>query len=80
MINDEKTGKDKTQSTSAPGGKDYYPSIDELMSADCEGIERLTGKLTKEWIVCLLKDAVSHLKEKSAHLIFWILSMTNLLS
>ena len=63
MTNDEKTGKDRTQSTSAPGGKDYYTSIEELMCVDSEGFKRLTGKLTKEWIVCLLKDAVSHLKE-----------------
>ena len=48
---------------STSGGKDYYPSIDELLAADSNGFKRLTGKLTKDSILCLLCDSLSHLKQ-----------------
>ena len=47
---------------STSGGKDYYPSI-ELLAADSDGFKKLTGKLNKEWILCLLRDSLGHLKQ-----------------
>ena len=59
---DESLGALRHNSTS--GGKDYYPSsIDELLAADSNGFKRLTGKLTKDSILCLLRDSLSHLKQ-----------------
>ena len=46
----------------ASGGRDYYPSIDELVNAKDGEFKALTGKLTKDWLLCLLKDALSHLR------------------
>ena len=34
--------------TSSVGWKDYYPSIDQLVDADPEGLKKLTGKLSKD--------------------------------
>ena len=61
MCDDESLGAPRHNSTS--GGKDYYPSIDELLAADSNGFKRLTGKLTKDSILCLLRDSLSHLKQ-----------------
>ena len=61
MCDDESVGAPRHNSTS--GGKDYYPSIDELLAADSNGFKRLTGKLTKDSILCLLRDSLSHLKQ-----------------
>ena len=47
---------------SASGGRDYYPSIDELVNANDGEFKALTGKLTKDWLLCLLKDVFSHLR------------------
>ena len=59
---DETLGGQRHNSTS--GGKDYYyPSIDELLAADSKGFKRLTGKLTKDSILCLLRDSLGHLKQ-----------------
>ena len=55
--------KARSTSTSSVGGKDYYPSFNELLSADPEQFRGLTGKLTKELLVFLLKDTVEHLKQ-----------------
>ena len=55
--------KARSTSTSSVGGKDYYPSVNKLLSADPEQFRGLTGKLTKEWLVFLLKDTVEHLKQ-----------------
>ena len=44
MTNIDKTSKDRTQSTSETGNKDYFPSRDKLM---CEGCKRLTGQKRK---------------------------------
>ena len=61
MCDDESLGVPRHNSTS--GGKDYYPSIDELLAADSKGFKRLTGKLTKDSILCLLRDSLSQLKQ-----------------
>ena len=49
--------------TSGVGGKDYYPSIGELLEAGPDQFRLLTGKLTKDWLIFLLKDTVEHLKQ-----------------
>ena len=54
-----------TTSTSSVGGKDYYPSINELVDADPEGFKKLTGKLNKNCILCLLRDSSLILKKLS---------------
>ena len=54
--------KTRTNSSSNPGNKDYYPQVDELLHASPEHIKTLTNKLNKDWLLCLLKDTVSHLK------------------
>ena len=45
---------------STSGGKSYYPTIVE---ADNDSFRVLTEKLTKDWLICLLKDSVAHLRE-----------------
>ena len=40
--------KTRTGSTSGVGGKDYYPSIGELLEARPDQFRLLTGKLTKD--------------------------------
>ena len=49
--------------TSGVGRKDYYPSIGELFEAGPDQFRLLTGKLTKDWLIFLLKDTVEHLKQ-----------------
>ena len=48
-----------------PGGKGYYPTVDELVKSvsDCVRFKALTENLTKDWLLCLLKDTVIHLCE-----------------
>ena len=60
MSNEEKT---RTNSTSQLGGRNYYPSIEELLHADSDGFKHLTDELTKDWILCLPKDTIGHLRE-----------------
>ena len=55
--------KARSNSTSSVGGNDYCPSVNELLSADSEQFRCLTGKLTKEWLLFLLRDTVEHLKQ-----------------
>lgn len=58
------TGEDRTRSGStSAGGKNYYPSIDELVDANGEDFKCLTDKLTKDWLLCLLKDSIAHLRQ-----------------
>ena len=59
----QKTDAAPQRHVSTSGGKDYYPSIDELLAADSDGFKKLTGKLNKEWILCLLRDSLGHLKQ-----------------
>ena len=49
--------------TSGVGGKDYYPSIGEPLEAGPDQFRPLTGKLNKDWLIFLLKDAIEHLKQ-----------------
>ena len=49
--------------TSGVGGKDYYPSIGVLLEAGPDQFRLLTGKLTEDWLIFLLKDTVEHLKQ-----------------
>ena len=49
--------------TSGVGGKDYYPSIGELLEAGPDQFRLLTGKLTKDWLIFLPKDTVEHLSQ-----------------
>ena len=57
-------GEDKirTNSSSNPGNKDYYPQVHELLHVTPEHFKTLTNKLKKDWLLCLLKDTVSNLK------------------
>ena len=57
-------GEDKTRtnSSSNPGNEDYYPQVDELLHASPEHFKTLTNKLNKDWLFCLFKDTVGHLK------------------
>ena len=61
-MNDNGGSRGGSRLNSASGGRDYYPSIDELVNANDGEFKALTGKLTKAWLFCLLKDALSHLK------------------
>ena len=54
--------KTKTGSTTSDvGGKDYYPSIGELLEAGPDQFRLLTGKLTKDCLIFLLNDTVEQL-------------------
>ena len=61
MSDDETMGNPRHNSTS--DGKDWYPSISQLLATDSNGFKRLTGKLTKDWILCFLRDSLVHLKQ-----------------
>ena len=63
-------GKQHLNFTSA-GMFACYPQVDELVSASTDDFKLLTGKLTKDWLLCHLKDIVSHLEQaklSSSHL------------
>ena len=51
-----------------PGGRDYYPTIDELVNSSNDGFKHLTDKLTKDSILCFLKDSIGHLREAKLNL------------
>ena len=58
------------------GGKDYYPSMNELLSADPEHFRGLQGKLTKEWLVS--SQGYSGTLETSCHrILFFLPSILN---
>ena len=61
-MNDDGGSRGGSRLNSASGGRDYYTSIDELVNAKDGEFKALTGKLTKDWLLCLLKDALSHLR------------------
>ena len=61
-MNDDGGSRGGSRLNSASCGRDYHPSIDELLNANDGEIKALTGKLTKDWLLCLLKDALSHLR------------------
>ena len=61
-MNDDGGSRGDSRLNSAFGGRDYYPSIDELVNANDGEFKALTGKLTKDWLLCFLKDALSHLR------------------
>ena len=61
-MNDEGSSRGGSRMQSAPNGK-YYPSVDELVNANNEEFRALTEKLNKDWILCLLKDTVTHLRQ-----------------
>ena len=58
-------GSRANSSSYLPGGKGYYPTVDELVKSvsDCERFKAPSEKLTKDWLLCLLKDTVIHLYE-----------------
>ena len=60
-MNDDGGSRGGSRLNSASGGRDY-PSIDELVNPKDGDFKALTGKLTKDWLLCLLKDALSHLR------------------
>ena len=62
MMNDDGGSCGGSRLNSASGGRDYHPSRDELLNANDGEFKALTGKLTKDWLLCLLKDALSHLR------------------
>ena len=47
----------------------YYPSVEELLVALNNDVDykALTGKLTKDWLHCLLKDTLLHFKEAKSN-------------
>lgn len=49
-------------SDSPTGGRYYYPSVDELLGATPKKFKALTDKLTRDWLICLVKDLVVHTK------------------
>ena len=55
-------GKQRTGSRST-GGRNYYSHDDELLAATAEEFKSLTGKLTKDFLLCLVKDSLSHLEQ-----------------
>ena len=57
-----------SQNISNFGGRDYYPLVDELVDADNAAFKSLTGKLTKEWLLIVLKDTVSQLKKTLSYI------------
>ena len=59
-MNDDGGSRGGSRLNSASGGRDYYPSIDELVNANDGEFEAFAGKLTKNWLLCLLRDALSH--------------------
>ena len=61
-MNDDEGSCGGSRLNSDSGGRDYYPSIDELVNANDGEFKALNGKLTKDWLLCLLKDALSHLR------------------
>ena len=61
-MNDDGGSRGGSRLNSASGGRDDYPSIDELVKANDGEFKALAGKLTKDWLLCLLNDALSHLR------------------
>ena len=61
-MNDDGGSRGGSWLNSASGDRDYYPSIDELVNANDGEFKALTGKLTKDWLLRLLKDVLSHLR------------------
>ena len=57
-----------SRNNSTSGGRDYYISVDELVDADDAAIKRLTDKLTKERLLIVLEDTVSHLKKAKSYI------------
>ena len=57
-----------SRNNSTSGGRDYYTSVDELVDADDAAIKRLTDKLTKERLLIVLKDTVSHPKKAKSYI------------
>ena len=57
-----------SQNISTSDGGDYYPLVDELVDADDAAFTSLSGKLTKEWLLFVLKDTVSQLKKTLSHI------------
>ena len=55
-------GKQRTGSRST-GGLNYYSHDDELLAAIAEEFKSLTGKLTKDFLLCLVKDSLSRLEQ-----------------
>ena len=61
-MNDDRGSRCCSGLNSASGGRDHCPSINEQVIAIDGEYKALTGKLTKAWLLCLLKDALSHLR------------------
>ena len=59
MATDEKTRSNIT-STTLPGGRTDYPTVEELANGDGEKFKHLTAKLTKV-LLGLLEDTIQHL-------------------
>ena len=45
------------------GGTGLPLSMEELVSASTQEFKSVTGKLTKDWLLCLLRESVSQLKQ-----------------
>ena len=61
-MNDDGGSRGGSRLISASDGRYHYPCIDELVNANDGEFKALTDKLTKDWLLCLLRDALSHLR------------------
>ena len=67
-MNDDWGSRGGSRNISTSGNRDYYPSLDELVIADDAALKSFTGKLTKEWLLFVLKDTVSRLKKAKSYI------------
>ena len=66
MTTDDASNRVASRVNSTSG---YYPSVEELLvemnnDVDCKAVTR---KLTKDWLDCLLRDTLLHLKEAKSY-------------
>ena len=66
-MSNHKVDKGAKTNTAVVAKDDYYLSIHELLEADSECSKQLTEKRNKEWILCLLRNSISHLKKAKSN-------------
>ena len=65
MMTNDGGGRERMTSDSGGGGgetssKNYYPTIEELLQANNSQFNSFMKKLSKDYVICLLRDTVSH--------------------
>ena len=68
MMTNDGGGRERMTSDSGGGGgdtssKNYYPTIEELLQANNSQFNSSMKKLSKDYVISLLRDTVSHLRE-----------------